>query len=176
MLQGPVGCLWNMQPCMRVDVWFGGSSRREISWRIWPALGVSALWGYPWHPGPSQWPQREIWSFLPQSPGGITNTQMANYSKNCLLLYHFLRLWGSSDILKLWYWIMTGTLFKHLLPWWQLLQPHWAPENNPPPPNIYLRHFYFRWILKSINKRLLINSGAKLCTFYETVYIIRNIR
>lgn len=46
-----------------------------------------------------------------------------------------------------------------------------------PTPTQYL--LYDIWMLdeflKSINKRLLINSGAIICTFYETVYFIRKI-
>lgn len=46
----------------------------RISRRLWPGPRVSAQWGCPWHLGPSLWPQKETWSFLPQSPGGRTDT------------------------------------------------------------------------------------------------------
>lgn len=57
------------------------SSMRRISGRLWPALGVSALWGCPWHLGPSQWLRRETWSFLLQSPGRRTNTSAAHQTE-----------------------------------------------------------------------------------------------
>lgn len=69
---------------------------------LWPAFQVSALWGYPWHLGPSRWPQRETWSFLPQSPGGQKNTHRWLITQRstflCVICY------GSGDLLPLLLW------------------------------------------------------------------------
>lgn len=70
-------------PDMRlyITIYVMFSSMRRISGRLWPALGVSALWGCPWHLGPSQWPRRETWSFLLRSPGRRTNTSAAHQTE-----------------------------------------------------------------------------------------------
>lgn len=93
----------DMWPYITIYAMF--SSMRRISGGLWPALGVSALWGCPWHLGPSQWPRRETWSFLLRSPGRTTNTSMGHPTTGVSYSEHvWQRHWSS-------FWFIVLNLF-----------------------------------------------------------------